>query len=738
MYRTIWLLGIILVCFIVFTGRMLYVQAVKEVDGQNLEELAQSRWTTSHELQGERGTIFDRQGNPLAEEVQSYSVYAVLDATHEEHVEDPEMTAETLAPYIDMDEERLKELLSLGETEGRYQVELGSGARHLSHSTRAEIEELELPGIRFRTESRRFYPNQVFASHVLGYTERDMSEARMGLESGLNEYLTPEDGFLSYQRDQRGVPLLDSNESFEEPQNGDDVTLTIDSNIQTTMEQAMNQVEEEYDPEKITAVAANAKTGQILAMSNRPSFNPNEYEEITNFTNFAVADRFEPGSTMKIFTLAAAIEEGVYDGEEEFESGSYEVGSHRLHDHNNGQGWGEITFNEGFYRSSNVAFAKLAMEKLRPERLYDYITDFGFRETTGVDLPGEASSLIAEQYKIDAATTAIGQGTAVTPIQIIQAATAIANEGKMMKPYIVDSISNSATEEVVYEGKPEVKGEPISPETSEEVLGLMEQVVVSSSGTGRPYFIEGFNVVGKTGTAQIPNPDGGGYLSGNNQNIFSFIGMAPKDDPSIIVYVAVDRPNLAGDESGSAPVSMIFNSVMKQSLQYLNIEPAVSEEAVYEEDGIEIPELEGESVEEAESILHSLGLQPVFLGDGETVEEMSPGSESNVIFGERVLIKTEGASVMPDITGWSMRDATKLSDLAGMELHHIGSGYVTDQSIPAGTGLEGKGYLTVEMMSPQEIRDLREEEAAAQEEAETEESSREEDSEDEEERIRRE
>lgn len=697
--------------FLVFTGRVIYIQVGKEVGNQDLHAMAESRWTTSQTIPGERGTIFGRDGDELAEEVQSYTAFAILDENYEGHVENPEETAKKLASYINMEVGDLKELL----TRDQFQVELGSGSKYLTLSQKEEIEKLELPGIYFRGEKKRYYPKQVFASHVLGYTSRDMSEAQMGLEASLNDRLSAKDGSLSYQRNVKGIPLLHKNEILTEPKDGEDVYLTLDTQVQTVLEQAMTEVEEEYSPNKMTAIVASAETGEILALSNRPSFNPNEYQSITNYTNYAVSDRFEPGSTMKIFTLAGAMQDKVYNGNETFQSGTYEVNGTTVGDHNQNRGWGEISYDEGLQRSSNVAFAKLAVDKLKPSRFYEYLDAFGFREKTGVDLPGESSSLIAESSALDAATTAFGQGTAVTPIQLVQATTAVANDGEMMKPYVIQKIYNSNSKEYTYEAEPEVVGNPISKETAEKVREKLKTVVSGEHGTGHAYDIEGIEVAGKTGTAQISKPDGPGYISGHNQNIFSFLGMAPADDPKIIVYVAVDRPNLEGHESGSAPVSKIFNPVMKQSLSYLNLSYGeVDEQEVYEEDGIEMKSYSDIPIQEAVKDIQDLGLRPVIIGNGDTVKGQFPEEKEKVIIGEKVFLLSNGQLAMPDMNGWSLRDAKRFSEMLGLKLHHIGSGYVSDQSIEKGVALNEGDFLTIELKDPEQIRE--ENEASKKEE----------------------
>ncbi|MFZ4450241.1 penicillin-binding protein [Salibacterium aidingense] len=701
--RALMLLTLVFLFFLVFAGRVVYVQVTKEVNGQDLQAMAESRWTTTQTLHGERGSIYDREGQALAEEVQSYTAFAVLDKEYEGHVENPEETAEKLAPFIGLDAAELQEMFQTGLEEDKFQIELGSGSKYLSLSQKQEIEELGLKGIYFRTEPKRYYPNQKFASHVLGYTERDMSEAKMGLELELNKELSPADGSLTYRRNRQGIPLWNVNEQIDEPKNGEDVYLTIDSNIQTALEQAMTEVEEQYNPNKMTAIVANAETGEILGMGNRPSFNPNEYESITNYTNYAVSDRFEPGSTMKMFTLAAALEEEVYNGSGEYESGTYDVGSRTIGDHNNSRGWGRITYDEGFIRSSNVAFAKVALEQLGPKRFFQYMKKFGFSEPTGIDLPNEADSILAEANELNTAITGFGQSSAVTPIQLIQAATAVANDGKMMKPYIVDKIYSGTEEQYSYEAVPESSGSPISEETAALTREKMEQVVTSEDGTGQPFQIEGIDVAGKTGTAQINDPNGPGYLSGEDQNIFSFIGMAPVEDPSIIVYVAVDRPELEETEAGSAPVSQIFNPVMKQSLSYLNLSPDdVAEEQVYEEEGMEAEDYRGKQVEEAVTKLEENGLKPIILGAGNTIEAQYPAAGEPLIIGEKVFLRTKGNIEMPDVTGWSLRDVKRLSTFTDLKLDHLGSGYVTKQSLEPGAAIHEEGYLTVELKRSEE------------------------------------
>jgi penicillin-binding protein 2B len=701
--------------FFVLFFRFVELQATGVADGQVLAVKAEEKYKQKRTIEAKRGTIFDRNGEVLAEDTPSYTVVAVLDPkmtidpNDPKHVVDPEMTAKKLAPLLKMDVSEVERILK----KKAKQVEFGTHGRNISYDLKKKIEALKLPGIGFIRDTKRFYPNGTFASYVIGYAQKtDENNSKtvgmMGLEKSLNRYLREKDGYVVFQGDKDGFRLPDTKERIIPPDNGDNVYLTIDQKIQTFLEDAMNQVEKQYKPKKIIAIVANPKTGEILAMGTRPSFDPNK-RNIENYLNDAISYPYEPGSTMKIFTLAAAINEGVYNGNELYHSGVYKVGPNEVHDHNR-VGWGTITFNEGVQRSSNVAFAILVKEKLGEDRFLQYLHRFHFNEKTGIDLPGEAIGKIAYKYPIERLTTAFGQGTSVTPIQQIQAATAVANGGKMMKPYVVDRIIDPDTKKVIVQHKPEVVGEPITKETAQKVLDILETVVTSEKGTGRPYQIEGYRVAGKTGTAQIPSPKGG-YLIGYDNYIFSFLGMAPKENPRLLMYVAVQQPKLSYTETGAAPVSMIFNSVMKNSLHYLNIRPSSeTSEKKSGKKGIELDSYVGLSTEEAVQDVKAKGLTPIVIGNGEQIEAQLPSAGEDVIDHERVVLKTNGTATMPDIRGWSLRDIMKVAELLHLQPSTKGYGYAVTQNIRPGAVVKANDYLIVELDEPEKWKERIEQE----------------------------
>ena len=594
-----------------------------------------------------------------------------------------EKTAKELAKFIDLKESEIYKILQNGQQKGRFQVEFGLAGRDISFETKKKIEKLKLPGITFTRNMKRFYPNGIFASHVIGFTETKENKehtsttyGKLGLEKSLNNLLTGKDGSFKFESDVWGYLLPDGKEKITPAKDGKDVYLTIDQKIQILLEDAMNKVNKEYKPKKIIAIVADAKTGEILAMGQRPTFNPGTREGIENaWYNEAIETSFEPGSTMKVFTLSAAVEEGVFNPNELYQSGRYVVDpkSKPVPDHNGGRGWGMISYLEGVQRSSNVAFAKLANEKLGFDKFREYLTKFGFDRPTGIDLPNETSGKIAFNYPIEKATTAFGQGTAITAIQQIQAATAIANNGKMMQTHVVEKIVDPDSGETIKETKPKVVGTPISEKTATQVRDYLETVITAEHGTGKRYAIEGYSVAGKTGTAQIPGK--GGYLSGASNYVFSFLGMAPKDDPKLIMYVAVQQPELTNYADGSIPVSMIFNPVMKNSLQYLQIQPSEAKPV----ETAAISNVVDLSVDKAAEILTNQGLKPNVIGNGSKVVSQIPAANEPLLAGERVIIKTDGELIAPDMTGWSLRDVMKVAEVANMKLNSVGSGYVVNR-----------------------------------------------------------
>lgn len=704
--------------FLIIMGRFIYIQVSGEVNGVSLAEWAKQKRTATYYLESERGEILDDQGMVLAYDRAAYRVYAIVDESFSEenekkpkHVKEPEKTAEQLAPLLDLDKSFILERLEKAIKNKNFQVEFGSAGKELTKEEKEEIEKLNLPGINFSEESIRFYPNGMFASHILGYTrkveiEEDEKKERQsnveeitgiaGIEKEMNEYLMGEDGSISFERDKYNRKLLDPNEIIKEPVNGDNIYLTIDQKVQTLLEEVMNEVDEDYQPERITAIIMNAKTGEIIAMSNRPTYDPNKPTSVKNWYNDVISTPYEPGSTVKMFTWAAAIDAGVYDGEKWYESGKYRVNERMdtVNDHNGGTGWGSITYDEGFTRSSNVAASKIVWEILGTEKYLEYLKAFDFDKETNIDLPGEVPGQILYNWPMEKITTGFGQGSTMTPIQQVKAASAITNEGKMLEPYVIKKIVDSDTGDVLEEQSPKVAGEPISKETADQVLELLDSVVNSKHGTGKPYKLEDYTVIGKTGTAEIPNPDGSGYLGGANTNIFSFLGMSPKDDPELIMHVSVNQPNLAEGEQGSAPVSYIFKSVMENSLHYLDID---SDKNVSEPiQALKVPALIDTKTKTTKEQLIKEGFNVTVIGTGKTIVNANVKEGDELLANDRLILLTD-KPVMPMIKGWSLREVLQLGELLDLKVDYSGTGYVDSQNIEEGKKVKGKDILKIEL-----------------------------------------
>lgn len=706
----VFLIVFFIIIFLVLSGRFIYIQATGEVQEVSLTELANQKRQASAILASERGKIFDNNGMVLAFDRPTYRVYAIVDKEYSKnsttplHVIDPKKTAEQLAPFLNYDESEMESKLTKGLEGESFQVEFGVKGKNITQQKMNEIKELKLSGVNFTEESIRYYPNGMFASHIIGFARQDQTDEKItgvtGIEQVKDDILGGTDGEIHYLRDRYNKKLVQANEVIENPEDGHDIYLTIDQKIQTILEDVMSEVDEKYSPERITAVVSNPKTGEILAMSNRPSYNPNKPVEVENWYNDVVSTPVEPGSTAKIFTWAAAIDSGVYDEEETFQSGRYQVNSkiQPINDHNRGQGWGKITYDEGFLRSSNVAASKLMWEKMGSETYLEYLKRFDLDKSTGIDLPGEVHGKITYDWPRDKMSTSFGQSSTLTPIQQIKAASAIVNEGKMMQPYVIQKIVDPNTGEIIEASKPKVVSEPISKATAEKMIELLDSVVNDEGGTGKPYRLESYSVIGKTGTAEIPSADGPGYMSGKNDSIYSFLGMAPKDDPELMMHVSITRPTLEDTQSGSEPASFIFKNVMENGLHYLNIEPD-KENTLTELELVEFPDVIGKDLDDVKKQFEKLNLTAKIIGTGKQITNVNYNIGDKMYPNQDIIVITD-KPVMPNLNGWSKRSVLSLADMLGFKVNITGEGFVTNQSVKSGTEIKEDMTLDIILKSP--------------------------------------
>ncbi|MDM5239380.1 penicillin-binding protein [Bacillus cereus] len=685
-----------IILFLTMLLRFFYIQAVGVVQNVDVKDLANEQHNKNGVLEANRGTIYDQTGKVLVQDSTTYRV--VVNLKGKDKVKNKDETAGRLADALEIDKEEVMKNFH----EGRTQVEIGKVGRNLSREMKDQIKKLKIPGVSFTPETARVYPNEDFASYILGFARPDdkgNTEGKFGLEKSLDKYLRSTNGNIEYVGSQKGIPLTNDIGKVEPAKHGNNVYLTLDKQINSFLEEAMNKAEQHYDPSMLIGIIADPKTGKVLAMSSKPSYNPNK-GDIEYFLNDPIANAYEPGSTMKVFTLAAAINEGVYNGKEYFQSGKYSVGSSDIKDHNGGFGWGSITFDEGFERSSNVAFSILEDQLLKPNKFKQYMNKFGFNQKTGIDLPGESKNTLLLNTQIQQVTTSFGQGSTVTPIQLVQAATAIANDGKMMQPYIVDKVVNPSNKQVIMENQPKEIANPIKKETAEKVRSLMERVITSSKGTGTMYKVDGYPIGGKTGTAQIPNPENGRYMEGKENYIFSFLGMAPIDDPELIVYLAIKQPKLKGDEYGAQPLAEIFKPVMKNSLEYLKVKPYTEKQMAdaTKQSQLKVQNYVSQSIDTVENSVEKEKLQPVILGEGKIMKQY-PQSGEIMSEGDRIFLLGNHAK-MPNLKGWSMRDVMYFSKLLKLDLKTSGTGYVMSQSIEKGQNIQEGDTLKLELEPP--------------------------------------
>ena len=664
--RFVFIGGFFLFCVII--ARLLYLNLSPKVDGIDLKKYAKNRNTTKEILYASRGSIYDKNEEVLAETVDSYTVIAYLDSsrsknsTKPRHVVDKEETAEKLAPLINMTKERILELL---DQNGLYQVELGPGGRGLTELQKDAIEKLKLPGIDFVASSKRYYPNLDFASYILGYVVTDdegKMTGEMGIESKYNEELNGVNGSLTYQQDGSGYRLVNIPEIRIEKEDGLDIYLTIDSNVQLMTERALNNQFAASGATSAIFVVAEAKTGKIIASATKPSFDPNK-REIENYLNPLISIPFEPGSTMKTYTYMATMEKGNYNGSDMYESGTMEISGYTIKDWN-GYGWGTVSYDYGYMQSSNIGIANLMQKYLTGDELRAYLEKLGFGQKTGIELYGEEPGDIDFKYDIEVATAGFGQGITTTPIQHIKALTAISNDGYLLNPTIVEKIVDPNDNKVVYQAKKQKGTKVASIETVNYIKNLMD-AVVNGDGTGTDFHLDGYNIIGKTGTAEVYNPEIGDYYPSDYKNYRSFAGMYPKDNPKYIFYIAFQ------DAPGSWPLSEAVKSLIKDLEAYYNLTNVRNNvKEVYNVDNYL-----NKKVVDVKNVLDVNGVESIIIGNGDKVISQYP--TSGIVNG-KVLLLTNGDFTESDLHGLSSKEVKKYCEITKINCEMNGNGYVAE------------------------------------------------------------
>ncbi|MBR4694295.1 MAG: penicillin-binding protein [Bacilli bacterium] len=692
-----------LLLFCVMIWRVIQLGTSSEIDGVNLKDLASKRTTRTDTISAQRGTIYSADGDALAQNVASYKLIAYLDPKRTtnpkrpQHVIDKEATADALAPILGMERD---EILKFLNKENVYQTEFGTKGKGLNEITKNQIEDLELPGIDFIESFKRYYPKGKFASYVIGYAKESEDtgtiKGEMGIEKQYDKVLKGQDGSRTYQKDLKGYRIPDTPVYTEDAVQGKDIYLTINSSIQFFVEQAISNSDKTYDWEWYTVTILDAKTGAVLATASDPGFNPN-YRDITNYMDIFCQTPYEPGSTMKTFTYMAAMENGVYNGSETYRSGTYETSDGTVIGDWNRNGWGTITFDKGYAYSSNVGVINIINRHMNSTMLRQYFRRLGFGKKTGIELPNENKGKLDFKYETEIYNAGFGQGILTTPIQNAKAMTVLTNDGILLEPYLVEKIVDSDTGEVTLENKRTEIERVASTGTVQKMISLMDDTVNGYGNTGSGFRIDGGELIGKTGTAQIASENGRGYLQGQEDIISSFSGIYPKSNPQIIIYASVKRPSGGSQKALSNAIKEIVKNVSKY---YGNSDTQTASIAIAD---YKVPSLVNKKLDTAKTMLDANGIKYVVLGNGVKVMKQTPSKDDVITTNDTIFLITNDSNIkVPNVVGYSSKVAKDLLTKLGISVTLDGVGYVTSQSVAPDTDITDGLAITL-TLSPKYV-----------------------------------
>ncbi|PKM89489.1 MAG: stage V sporulation protein D [Firmicutes bacterium HGW-Firmicutes-12] len=655
------------------SARLIWVQFVV---GEELREKAFMARFRNVEVKAKRGSIYDAKGRPLAISVSMDSFYAIPAQVRKEG--NAEDKAAQIANILEMDTAKVLELI----TKRQAFVWI---KRQVPDELAQKLKVLNLGGIKFVEEPERFYPKGELLSHVLGFCGID-NQGLNGIEVTYDSVLRGISGTVMVEYDAKGQEIPDALQKYIAPQDGSSIVLSIDETIQYIVERELEGIMKKNKPNRAGAIVMEPSTGRILALAASPSYDPNTYAQYDAalWRNFLISDVYEPGSTFKTITATGALEEGIVKPEDRFyDPGYIKVGKETVKCWRYGRPHGSQSFVEGVQNSCNPVFVTVALREGK-EIFYRYLYGFGFGKKTGIELPGEALGILVNKEKckdIDLATMSIGQANAVTPIQLLTAFAAIANDGYLMKPQLVKEIRDNEGN-LVETIEPEVVRQVVSKETSEVFLSILETVV--SQGTGKNAYIEGYRVGGKTGTAQKIIP-GGGYSS--SQYIASFMGVAPVNDPKLVCLVVIDSPE--GIYFGGQIAAPAFKNIMRDSLRYLQVTVQVEADKISGEglQSVTLPDMVDMNITDAVKQLNKLKFKVDVIGDGTQVKAQLPLAGSSYQEGSKVVLYTSipaaGDSpetvATPDLTGKSISEVIELTGMLNLNFEVQGNGKVVRQ-----------------------------------------------------------
>ncbi|MGM7314703.1 penicillin-binding transpeptidase domain-containing protein [Enterococcus casseliflavus] len=685
--------------FFLFVTRLSYIVIVGDVAGTSLAEKTKNLYEGSEVIKAKRGTIYDRNGIPIAEDVTSYSIYAVLNQNYKDGKKNLfaekanfNKLGKILSDVLSIDQETAVNTLEEGLEQQLWRVSFGSKGNNITLEQKNAIEDAMekegIAGFHFDSHPARLYPNGVFSSHFIGYAVANDDDTglvgKTGLEAAYNDLLSGTDGEIVYQKDNNQNPLPGTVAETVAAVDGKDVYTTIDSRIQSYLETLMDSVFKENKPENLTANLMDAKTGEIVAMAQRPTYNPENLDSINDWQNLLVEDNYEPGSTMKILTTAAAIDQGIFNENETFTPSpdGMKLYDATINDWDFGQK-GTLTMRQALSWSSNIGMVTL--EQRMADRWQQYLKEFGFGRSTYSGLPNENTGITPEDNPVSQAMTSFGQAIGVTNFQMMQAFTSVANNGTMLKPQFISKIVDGNTgEETVTQ--PEEVGHPITEEAATKVREYMRDVVESENygSAYGVYELPGYNISAKTGTAQVADPTTGKYLSGGTNYLYSVVLMFPSEEPEYILYLTIKLP----EKHESTVLGEIANPLMKRVMDLKN---SALEDSSTSGSETTVGDYRNLDTESAATDVQKAGLTPVVIGDGEKVIAQSVDSGTSIMPGGRVLLITDSDKYyMPDTTSWSKADLIKFGSLLNVDVSFEGDGYCTKQSVEPYTELSGQ------------------------------------------------
>ncbi len=676
--RIIILFVIILIIFILLSLRLVWIQVV---NSEFYQHKALDQRLRFLKVEPQRGIIFDCNGKKMAVSASSDTVVAIPI-----EIQDKENTAAKLADVLAMDYETVYKRITRNASAVYIK-------RKIEEDKVEEVRKLDLPGITFTEENKRYYPKEETACHILGFSGID-NQGLDGIELSYDNYLQGIPGKITAERDAAGRTIPEGVQEYISPRNGDNIYLTIDEVIQYIAERELNRAMKEYNISGGTIIVMEPDTGSILALANRPSYNPNNFADYPQkyWRNRAISDSYEPGSTFKIITTAAALEEGVVNENDIFnDPGHIIVSGERINCWKAG-GHGQQTFAEVVQNSCNTGFVQVGM-RLGKAPFYNYIKAFNFGNETGIKLPGEANGLVYDYDQIgpvELATMTFGHGITVTPIQLITAVSAVANDGMMLRPRLVKEIRNTDGE-LVKENVPVPIRQVISEDTARRTRKLLQRVV--DEGTGRSAKIEGYKIGGKTGTAKH---------YGEEIYDSSFIGIIPVEDPQLVILVVLY--DVEGTTYyGSQTATPIFRNIALDTLRYLEIPPQLPEDKDKKEiEIVSVPDVTNIDINEAIELLRKKRLDVRLIGDKKKVLKQVPlpGAKINVtstviLYTEDNITNKKYYIAVPDLKGMSAQEARNILAELGLKLNTEGSGKIVKQDIEPGVRIPGGSTISV-------------------------------------------